>query len=176
MAYATFADLKARAGSLGQAWSESSDPSTTDIERILDQVSGELDLFIAGAGYDVPLSDPVGEQALVSVNVDKALLIALDATYVGDAANVKDFRASVKARVDAYDKAMEKGSAPILVYLGQQASGGWEGGAADFWTVDGTDDYYWSNWGARLASWPWLTDQFGVPISQGPAFRKGMSL
>lgn len=175
MAYAQVADVKARAGALGQAWSSDSDPSDTDLERMLEQVSGELDAFIGGAGYDVPIVDPVGAESLVSVNTDKALLLAIDATY-GGAANVRDFRASVQKRVDAYDKAMDKGSLAILVYLGQQAAGSQESGAADFWTVDGTDDYYWSIWASRLGSWPFTTDQFGIPASQGPAFRKNMRL
>lgn len=173
MAYATIADVKARAGAVAHAWSDQSDPSSTDVERIIEQVSSDLDMFIGGAGYDVPLADPVAAASLVSINVDKALLIALDATFPGDAANVKDLRASIQKRVDAYDKAIEKGSAPILLYLGQQAAGDYAGGAADFWTTDGTDDYYWSIWASRLGSWPFVTDQFGIPAAQGPAFRKG---
>jgi hypothetical protein len=176
VAYATLADLKARAGALAQAWYDGSDPSDTDIQVLLDQVSDELDVFYGGAGYDVPLQDPIAQRGLVSINADKALLLALDATYPGDASNVKDLRASILARVAVYDAAIATGDAAILMYLGQSAAGQQEAGASDFWTEDGAEDYWWSTWGARLASWPWMTDQWGIPISQGPGFRKGMSL
>lgn len=176
MSYATIADLKSRAGALGQAWHDNSEPTLTDVERLLDQVAGELDAFFGGSGYSVPLQDPVAQAALVGVNADKALLLAIDATYGGDHANVKELRASVKARVDAYDKAMADGKDDVLLYLGQTSEGAMKGGATDFWTVDGIEDYYWSLYAGRIGSWPWMTDPFGIPPAQTPAFRKGMRM
>lgn len=176
MGYATFADVTARAGALGQAWHDGSDPSRADVERIIDQVAAEIDGLIAGSGFTLPLGDQTAIDSLVSINADKALLVALDATYVGDASHVNDFRSSVQKRVDAYDNAIAAKDIAAVFYLGSTAAGAQEGGAADFWTVDGANDYYWSLYGGRLGSWPWSLDPFGLSPSQGPGFRKGMSL
>lgn len=174
--YATLADVKARAGAVAQAWYDDSDPSNTDVERLIDQVAGELNAYIAGAGYSPDSLDSTAKDALTGINADKALLLAIDATYPGDRSGVTELRASIKARVDAYDTAMQAGDTAALIYLGSTASGAAEGGAADFWTVDGVEDYYWSLYAGRLGGLPWVTDQFGVAPTQGPAFRKGMRL
>lgn len=173
MAYAELSDLKARAGVIAQAWGDNTQPKDADLERILQQVASELDMFIGGAGYSVPLQDPVAIAALVAINADKALLVAIDGTYPGDKSNVTELRSSVKARVEAYDKAIASGDAAILLYLGQTASGQFEGGATDFWTLDGWSDYYWSVYGYE---WPYGGDQFGNAPTQRPFFRKGMAL
>jgi hypothetical protein len=173
--YATLADVKARAGAVGQAWYDTSAPSATDVERLIDQVAGELNAYIAGEGYDTTSLDDTAKNSLTGVNADKALLLALDATYAGDN-SITELRASVKARVDAYDKAMEVGDMPALLYLSATGAGAQQGGASDFWTVDGVDDYYWSLYAGRLGAWPWVLDPFGIPPSQSPVFRKGMRL
>jgi len=176
VSYAQLSDVKARAGVIATAWSADTQPADADIERILQQVSGELDALLASKGYPLPILDQTALDALVSITADKALLLAIDATYPGGSSAISDLRANVLARVQAYDRAVADDNLPALLYLGETSLGAEEGGAADFWTVDGQNDYYWSLYAGRLGVWPWAMDAFGVAPTQSPAFRKGERL
>lgn len=177
MAYAELKDVKARAGRLRSAWDESTDPGDAEIERFLIDVSAEVDAFIGSAGYAVPVTDPVAAPALRSLVADKALMLAVEATWPGGSGPdaVRDLHARLSERVAGYDRQVAAGSLPALLYLSSQTGATEEGGAADFWTNEGADYEYW----VRLTSvWPrfWTTDPWGLPASAQPEFRRGMKL
>lgn len=172
--FATFSDVTARAGAIADAWTSTSDPSISDIEKLIEQVSGEIGGYIAGAGFDPAALDQTAQDALVGITADIVLLLAIDATFQGDRSGVSELRASVKDRVDAYTEALAKGEVAVLLYLDTSSESTNTGGAADFWTQDGSTDYI-----ASLFTHPYgflVADPFGVAPSQGPAFRKGQRL
>lgn len=180
MAYAQLADVKGRAGALADAWSQDSRPGDGDLERYLDAAAAELDAYIGSAGFGTPVTDLVAVAALRAVNADKALLVAIDATWPGDPA-VQQLRAAVAARVQAYDNEMASGSLPALLYLAASSADENIEGGDDFWSREGLQDYIDSLYGSLYASTSgsgrgWLMDSFGIPRTQQPEFRRGMRL
>jgi hypothetical protein len=174
MSYASRDDILARAGRLQDAWDETTQPSLGDLDLFLAQSAAEIDAWIGSRGFPVPVTDPTAAAALVSVNADKALLLALRATWPGGSGPdaVSDLIRDVEARVTAYDAAIAAGNLPALLLLSSTAAAGQEGGASDFWTEEGAEYEYWS----RLTAWfpqSWITDPWGIPSSQQPEFRRG---
>lgn len=170
-AYAELVDVLARAGRLRTAWDESTDPSTSEIDGFLEQTAGELDAAIGARGYNVPVEDAVARKALIGVNADKALLLAIRATWPGGRASdaVKDLLDDVTRRVAAYDAALAAGNLAALLYLSATATGAAEGGASDFWSREGADYDYWERF---VGYWPAAAyvDPWGIPLSQAPQF------
>lgn len=171
MAYAELGDVLARAGRLRTAWDETTDPSTSEIESFLEQTAGELDAAIGARGYTVPVTDPVAARALIGVNADRALLLAIRATWPGGRGgdSVRDLLDDVRGRVSAYDAALASGNLAALLYLSASGSAAQDGGASDFWSREGADYAYWE---AFAGAWPnrWAADPWGVPASQTPIF------
>lgn len=174
MSYADRNDVLARAGALQDAWGTGTKPSLGDLDTFIGQSQAEVDAMIASHGFAVPISDPVATPALAGIVADKALLLALRATWPGGSGPqaVSDLIHDVEARVAAYDTALVQGNLAALLYLASTSAAALEGGAADFWTEDGVDYDYWVT---LTAMWPryWITDPWGVPASQQPAFRRG---
>jgi hypothetical protein len=158
---------------LQDAWTEASQPSMADITQFLADAAAELDAVIAAHGFETPVTDAKAKAALVQANADMALLLALRATWPGGGgpAAVSDLIRDVEARVGGYQSALLAGDVPALLYLASTAGATAEGGASDFWTLDGVDYDYWVN---LTAMWPryWMTDPWGVPASQQPMFRR----
>lgn len=184
MSYAGLPDLLARAGMLRDAWDEDTEPSTTDLQAFLQTTSDELDARIGAYGFALPISDPIAQAALVGVNADLALLLALGSTWPGNGGpqQARDLVALVQKRVDGYQTALDDGNLPALLYLANLGSGGTDteqsgSGASSFWTHDGVD-YTYEWWSERLGGWTrniW-SDPWGVPRAVGPEFKKGMAL
>lgn len=175
MAYATLADLTARAGVLADAW-PSDDVSYADLEVFLDQTASSLDGWIGGAGYITPVSDAAAIEMLRPVNADMALELAIEATWPADPPATAQL---VIDRVNAYRVAMAAGEWNVLAYLGSTSAGTHAKGASDFWTNDANTQAAWDIYAPYLSSVPglggWL-DPWGVATAAGPAFRRGMRL
>lgn len=172
--YADRDDVTARAGVLQDAWGPTTKPSLGDLDTFIAQSEAEIDAMIAARGYAVPIDDPVATPALAGIVADKALLLALRATWPGGSgpAAVSDLIRDVEARVTGYDAALAKGDLPALLYLASTSAAATEGGASDFWTSDGVDYEYWVT---ITAMWPryWWEDPWGIPASMQPEFRRG---
>lgn len=178
ISYAEVQDVKSRAGVLSKAWSANSTPGDGDLEMFAQQVSDEMDARVGAAGFSVPVTDDIALRALVGVAADKALLLAIDATWPGSTGDVKDLRDMILARVQAYDLAMQEGELAALLYLGATSAGAEQGGAANYWTEDAMQYEYWDRFATQVYGYPrWsLTDPFGVPAGQGPRFSRTMRL
>jgi hypothetical protein len=105
--YATVAHVKARAGFLAEAWGEATDVSDADIGIFLGNIADELDAAITGLGQTPPTDGSTAALALVGMNADGALLLALDATFpAGEGpAAATALQESVSKR---YEKAWER--------------------------------------------------------------------
>lgn len=79
--YAEVADVLARAGRVSGAWSETTTPALSDLERFLDARQGEIDAALAGRGIAVPLTDETAAASLRSLHAAGALVLALPATF-----------------------------------------------------------------------------------------------
>lgn len=156
MSYATIEHLKGRAGVLADRWDADSQPGDADLEIYLDMAAGEIDALVGGQGFGVPVTDPVAAAALAGWNADKALLVALPATWPGSGGNqaVADAIKAAQARVGAYETALEKGGLAAISYLRAQEANA-ASGAANFW--DAERDYS-----------PWIDDiESGAIVDYG---------
>lgn len=119
MAYSTIQQVKARAGVLGQAWTDGSTPGNSDIEQFIEDVAAEIDAVLGGRGLASPAAGTAAYGALVGVNADGALLIALPATFPegsGPSSASKTID-QARARYDAELASLEDGSHPAIVLL-----------------------------------------------------------
>lgn len=173
MSYADRDDVVARAGALQDAWGPTTKPSLGDLDTFIAQESAELDARIAALGFAVPVSDPIAAPALAGLVADKALLLAVRATWPGGdgPAAVSDLIRDLEARVAGYDAALAAGNLPAVLYLSSTMAAAQEGGASNFWTTDGEA---YEQWVALTGLWArsWMEDPWGVPASQQPAFRR----
>lgn len=117
MAYASLSDVQARAGGIRRAWTATSMPSLDDIQGFLDQAAADLDLLLGARGVSTPLT---GDSALslVSPNADRALVLALDATYPGGGAAPSDvtrLHDDAEARWEATLASLRDGSHPVIL-------------------------------------------------------------
>lgn len=80
MAYAEIEDVLARAGRLRGYFSETSEPSTTDVERWLDETSVSVDAILGKYGASTPV---VGDAAELfrGIVADYVLILALTAAF-----------------------------------------------------------------------------------------------
>lgn len=134
MPYATVAHVKARAGFLAEAWGESTDVSDGDVAIFLQGISDEIDAAIIGRGLALPAGDSISAKALVGLNADGALLLALDATFpAGEGpAAATELQDRARKRYEAAWKALLDGKHPATT--APIASGETGGSESDFWT------------------------------------------
>lgn len=166
--YADVQDVLARAGVLAGAWDDSTTPGFAEIESFIRTTAREIDAGIGALGYPVPVTDPVAAPSLAGYNADKALLLAIDATWPGSSArdDVANLRTAIQARVDAADKLLTAGDLAAVLVLASEASSTQSGGAADFWSEEGST-YTW--WLDRFQNWT-------LSPSEQPEFYRGMRL
>jgi len=136
VAYANLSELKARAGALGSAWTDTSTPGNEDLEGFLDSVAAELDALIAARGYAAPTSGSPAALALRNVNADGALALALEASYPessgpGSAGKTLD---EVRKRYESAWTKIVEGTHPAFALL--EAAGD-APSAASFWSEEG---------------------------------------
>lgn len=134
MPYAEVAHVKARAGFIGGAWGESTDVTTADLGHFLISVSDEIDAAIAGLGQSTPAADSVAAKALLGLNADGALLLALDATFPaaeGPQA-VTALQEAVRKRYEESWKRLLEGKHPAVT--APEATDTSVLTATDFWT------------------------------------------
>lgn len=156
MSYATIETLKGRAGVLADAWDANTQPGDADLEIYLQDTAAEIDASIGAFGFQVPVVDVVAAAALAGWNADKALLVALPATWPGGGGNqaVKDTIDATRARITAYEKALDAGGLGAIAYLHTQEQQN-ASGAANFWNAE--MDYS-----------PWIDDiQSGAIVDYG---------
>lgn len=131
MAYAQISDLKARAGVLANSWSSESTPSDSDLADFLDQVAAEVDAVLGWRELGAPAEGTAGE-ALLAVNADGALLIALAATYPessGPSSAAETIQA-IQARYDLAMAELVEGTHPAILLL---EAGAVNARATSFW-------------------------------------------
>lgn len=174
MSYATIETLKGRAGVLARRWDADSTPGDADLEIYLQDAAAEIDAKIGGMGFSVPVTDPVAAASLAGWNADKALLVALPATWPGGSGpqEVKDMIAAAQARVTAYEAASDKGGMAAIQYLRAQESNA-ASGSANFWEQE--RDY--SPWIDDIDSGAIIDYGGGIIIRGpvGPEYHKGWS-
>lgn len=134
MAYASSDDVFARAGRLRGAFGNSDAPTTDEIDAFCDEVSALVDAKLARYEIDVPVSNVTARDALRGVVADGALLMALPAAYPSEqgAAAAKVLLDRTQARYEASMKAIDDGTAAVVVMLREQHGGVAEAG--NFWT------------------------------------------
>lgn len=153
MSYADIASLRSRAGILADAWDATTVPKDPDdLQRYLDDAAAEIDAAVGGMGFSVPVTDPVAAAALAGWNADKALLVALSATWPGGEGPqaVSDTIKAVTARITAYEKALDAGGLAAIQYL-RALEANAASGTANFWSTE--TDYS-----------PWLDDLYSGPV------------
>lgn len=131
MAYAVLSDVQARAGALSAAWTAGSKPSTGDITGFLTNVAAEIDGYLGARDLGTPATGPAAA-ALVGVNADGALILALEATFpegqgVASAGKTLD---DARARYDAAMQELLDGTHSAVVLL---EAGNVQSRASSFW-------------------------------------------
>lgn len=178
-AYAGVEDVVARAGVLGDAWDDSTSPGFAEIQRFLDDTASEIDAAIyAASGLTVPTEDTIARPALRGYNADKALVLAIDATWPGSSSrdDVADLRDAIAARILAADEALAAGTLAALMVLLSSSATDAETGASDFWSHDSII-YDYGMWVSHIDTyWRFGLDPWGVSVADGPTITKGMSL
>lgn len=136
MPYAEVAHVKARAGFIGGAWTEQSEPALADVAVFVQQVADELDGAITGLGFTVPTAGSIGAKSLAGMNADGALLLALDATFpAGEGpAAATALQEAVRARYEAAWTLLLAGNHPATTAPGSTDEGDLADGATSFWT------------------------------------------
>ena len=132
-AYAEVEDVQSRAGWLREAWGQNTKPSLGEIEGFLRDTAGEINGALAAGGFDADDLADATRGALLSLNADGALLLALYATYPGESGPTEAGRLldAVRARWEAGLKALAEGK-HIAILIEEELSGG--EAASDFWT------------------------------------------
>lgn len=132
MAYATSADVVARAGALSAAWTDTSIPSLDDLDTFCSDVAAEIDGYLGGRGLTTP-AEGAAAAALKSVNADGALVLGLTASYPEGAgpASASKVIDDAQARYEAAKEAIADGTHPAVTLLeagnvGNRASSFWE--------------------------------------------------
>lgn len=80
MSYAEPADLKARSGRLATAWTETSAPGLSDLDRFLDDAAAQIDAVLSQWSVSSPVTG-VAADALRPLNAKIAAIDALQATF-----------------------------------------------------------------------------------------------
>jgi hypothetical protein len=158
VAYAEISDVKGRGGRLSPAWSASSTPADFDLQRFIDDVAGEIDAVVQGAGFTAPATG-LAASALRGLNADGALLLALQATFPageGPAAAQEILRAT-EERYRASWERLIAGTHPAIIVLETDVGVGVLN-ASSFWTDE--PDYGQEPYEERLEINPWLQPEF----------------
>ncbi len=180
MAYATFADVLARAGRFAGGFQvEGSHPDETDVEGVLQNVSDEIDAALRGHGFDPGgFSDSV-KGALVDITAFGALSRLLPAVATGDEAATL-IKTADTLHTDGV-AAITAGTLPALAELHAGLGGEAVISAGNLWADEGVPD-------DGLASPDSPVDPFDPYYRRlkedtlmhgtnvGPAFIKGQSL
>lgn len=159
--YAETADVLARAGRFGQAWSDTSTPSFSDIERFLRTRAAEIDAGLQGRGIDTPVTGTSAE-ALRSLNAAGALILLLTGSALGAAADAVDtLLARVQKEWDDGMQSIREGSHPAVTSV--EASSSEYATANDFWSEE--PDYALDSWTDPVDN-PYLAPEFsrGQPL------------
>lgn len=169
-AYAQLEDVKSRAGSLAVAFGENTDPALQDIETWLADVAAEIDAAVAGLGFDVPVENETAARALLGLNADGALILALEGRWPEEEGNraASALLKAVRARFDRNWLALLDGKHPAITALTA-------GGEAAIPSAGSTwDDRETTDEDTLL---PWPLEVPGrkpvVRLSRLPAFRRG---
>lgn len=139
--YAELADVQARGGRLSGAWTDTSTPALSDLERFLDARQGEIDAALASRGLGIPVVDPVAVAALRSLHAAGALALALPATFPnreGPAA-AAELMTSVAAEWQQGLAAILAGTHSCVAYLHEAGSTETIGGSFGDTDLDGGD-------------------------------------
>lgn len=144
--YASPLDVKALAGFLSTAWTQSSDVSDRDLSTFLAFACGDIDVALAIAGAALPLTDPVPIAALRPLAADGALVRALDATWPKSLpSGALELRTNALARFAAGLRALEDGTSSVIELI-QQGGGAIAGVASSLWTDEAAYGLYgWVN-------------------------------
>jgi hypothetical protein len=169
--YATLADVKARAGVIGDAWGPATTPSDSEITSFLDNVADEVSALIESHGLTAPAAGTDSAKALVNLNANGALVLALEAAFPD-----QDGPSSPPAIYDRVSKRFEgemklllSGKHPALTLL---ESGSAAPTASSFWSDEpeyGALSWPLSDWPGRAATTP------DTNPALAPAFRRGQS-
>lgn len=134
--YASVLDVKALAGFLSDAWTQTSPVSERSIETFLALASGDIDVALAVAGATLPLLDPLPIAALRSLAADGALVRALDATWPKQLpAGALEIRTNAIKRFEDALRALEDGSSGIIALI-EQSAAAISGVASSLWTSE----------------------------------------
>lgn len=136
MAYADLSAVKARAGALARAWSDTSTPTNSDIAGFLDDTAAEIDALLEARGLTPPASGTAAATALRGLNASAALVIALEATYPDSSglASASALIGELRADVTTWSKELLDGTHPAIALL---SSGSSAPHAANFWEQEG---------------------------------------
>ncbi len=128
MAYATSAQVKARAGRLASPWgSVGVYPADADLTTWLGEKAAEIDAVLAARGYTVPATG-AASLALESLNAAGALWVALDAAFPEDTGARGDSQSGLAVRAAAYTEwstgiaALIAGTHPAVLLLASASS------------------------------------------------------
>ena len=155
--YAQTADVVARAGRFGKAWSDSSTPGYDDIEIFLRTRAAEIDASLAGRGIAAPVSG-IPASALRSLNAAGALVLLLGASALGSAADaVETLYDRVQKEWDEGLESLRDGTHPAVLAVSATDSDSGEGTADDFWSDE--PDYGLAEWVDPITN-PYLAPEF----------------
>ena len=136
MAYADLASLLARAGRIAPAWDNDTDPDLADLERLLDDVAAEIDAELAARGIGVPATGAAA-QALLGMNADGALVLALEATFPEAKGGVVSGMAILEGARGRYQYAVDSirnGTHSVIRLL--ESGSAATAGASSFWETE----------------------------------------
>jgi hypothetical protein len=117
--YASPAELRARAGGIGQYWTSGSSrrPNEEDLLLFLDQVSDEIDGLIGALGHTLPIA-PGAADALKGTVLDGALMLALEAQFPGGVPDdVRTIYTGARDRYARSWKMLDEGKHPAIALL-----------------------------------------------------------
>lgn len=120
MAYCATTDVQARAGILLDDLT--ANPTSAELDGMIVDAAAMLDGFMAGGGYAIPVTNPVAVAALHATNTDGALVLALEARFVGtsgDGGAPSPILVGARARWSMAIALLSKGLHPAQLILGQ---------------------------------------------------------
>lgn len=137
MAYADLDAVRTRYGRLAEAISETSQPSYSQIETLLEETSSEIDALLGSRGFAVP-TDGAAALALRGLNADLATLRALPGSFPHGAgrAAAEELIGDIRRRVESEWSSLVSGK-HVAVLLLESGGPGTAAGATSFWQTEG---------------------------------------
>jgi len=135
VSYAALSDVQARAGALQNAWGAATKPSTAQITQFTVDVAAEIDALLVARGATPPAPATPGALALVNMNADGALLLALEATFP-EGAGPSSASTLIESVRDRWNEARDEligGTLPALALLESSSSAP---SASSFWQTE----------------------------------------